>query len=83
LITFAAVERYTDEHGKQESRYLVNIANVDPTGEKRQLAALCRRVATAVGYHWLEEALLTVDMPGYQTYFRESSIQSLVFQWVD
>lgn len=83
LIAFAAVERYTDEHGKQESRYLVNIANVDPTGEKRQLAALCRRVATAVGYHWLEEALLTVDMPGYQTYFRESSIQSLVFQWVD
>lgn len=83
LIAFAAVVRYTDEHGKQESQYLVNLADFDPTGEKRRLAALCRRAATAVGYHWLEEALLTVEMPGYQTYYKDSSIRSLVFHWAD
>ncbi len=83
FVSFAAVVRQTDGGRKRELLYLIDIAAVDPTGEKRQLAALCRRVATAVGYHWLEEALLTVEMPGYQTYYEQSSIQSLVFQWAD
>ncbi len=83
FVAFTAVVRRADEDRKRESLYLINIAGVDPTGEKRQLAALCRRVATATGYYWLEEALLTVEMPGYQTCYEQSSIQSLVFEWVD
>ena len=79
LVAFAAVGRSTDENGCYEYQCLTDIAGVDPTSEKRQLAALCQYVATAVGYQWLDEALLTVEMPGYQTNYGQASIQFLVF----